>query len=479
MRKLSSPRLLPAAALAVALVACCLPASAGAVPAAGITGSTTLVTFDTAAPDYVRLRPIAGLQTSTEVAIGIDRRPATGELFVATVPDGIIGSALIRVYRLDPDTATAAYVGSIPNTVPGAGDYPGGFDFNPVVDRIRVVQSTGENFRINPNTGGLSADDVNLTYTAPATGPVTAVAYDRNVAPGPPGTVAPPGTKTTLYGIDVGSDRLVVQGGVDGSTPGGPNGGQVTSIGALGVPVDNSSDAGLDIAPDGRAYASLRSGGLPVLYTVDLSTGAATPIGALAVELRSLAILPPDNCPLVSGDDQADLDADGLGDACDDDIDGDGITNAAEAARGTDPRKVDSDGDGVKDGADACPAVAAAGSANGCDATAPTITFSRTPRRATHKRFFAGLRSRIAVSEVASLDVVLLARARSARVAQAGDLVLAERHLGLSAATRSVRLKPKRALAARRGRFSVRLRVTATDASGNRRMKSRTIRVRG
>jgi hypothetical protein len=479
VRKLTAFRLLHSVALTVALVAWCLPASAGAVPAAGITGSTTFVTLDTAAPDYVRMRPIVGLQTSTELAIGIDRRPATGELFVATVPDGIVGSALIRLYKLDPDTATATYVGSIPNTVPGAGDYPGGFDFSPVVDRIRVVQSTGENFRINPNTGGLAGDDVNLTYTAPATGPVTAVAYDRNVAPGPPGTPAPPGTKTTLYGIDVGSDRLVVQGGIDGSTLGGPNGGQVTSIGALGVPVDNSSDAGLDIAPDGSAYASLRTGGLSALYTVDLSTGAVTPIGALAVELRSLTILPVDNCPLVSGDDQADLDADGLGDACDDDIDGDGVTNAAEAARGTNPRAADSDGDGVKDGVDACPTAAAAGSANGCDATALTITFSRTPHRLTRKRFFTGIRPRIALGEAASLDVVLLARARSARVARAGDVVLAERHLGLSAATRSVRLKPKRALSARRGGFSVRLRVTATDAAGNRRTVSRTIRVRG
>ena len=64
-------------------------------------------------------------------------------------------------------------------------------DFNPVVDRIRVVNANNENYRINLNTGALAGDDVNLTYSGGATGPVTAVAYDLNVAPGPPGTPAP------------------------------------------------------------------------------------------------------------------------------------------------------------------------------------------------------------------------------------------------------------------------------------------------
>src|SRR5215210_8552008 len=104
----------------------------------------------------------------------------------------------------------------------GAGDVPTDIDFNPVVDRVRVVNSANANFRINPNNGALAGDDVNLTYNAPATGPVTAVAYDRNVAPGPPGTPAPPGTLTTLYGIDVGADRLVTIGGIGGGDPGGP-----------------------------------------------------------------------------------------------------------------------------------------------------------------------------------------------------------------------------------------------------------------
>jgi Domain of unknown function (DUF4394)/Thrombospondin type 3 repeat len=468
------------AVLALAAFAACTAPSASAVPAVGITGSTTLVNFDTSTPGDVVVRPITGLQTESETAIGIDWRPATGEVFVVTAPLLSVANAQLRTYRVDPATGAATFVGSIPpGTVPGAGDQPAGLDFRPTVDRIRVVFSNNENIRINPNNGALSGDDVNLTYTAPATGPVTALAHDRNVAPGPPGTLAPPGTTTTLYGIDVGADRLVVLGGINGASPGGSNGGAITDIGALGVPVSNTSDAGFDIAPDGAAYASLRNGSVSTLYTVDLSTAAATALGTLPAELRSLTILPADNCPLVSGDDQTDLDGDGAGDACDPDVDGDGLTNAAESARGTDPRNADSDGDGVGDAADACPTAAGTAAKNGCDGTAPAITLTRTRRRMTHKRFFAGVVTRIAVGEPARLEVTVLGRARSARIARAGDVVLAERRLGLSGRTRTVRLRPKRSLASRRARFSVRLRVIATDAAGNRSTRTRTIRVRG
>jgi hypothetical protein len=284
------PRRLRLAALAAAAVAASsLAASppAAAEPAAGIVGATTLVTFDTATPAALTARSITGLQSIDETVVGIDLRPATGQLFAVTVPIGISANALVRTYAVDPATGAATFVGSIPSTVPGAADTQWGVDFNPTVDRLRAVLANNESFRINPSNGSLAGDDVNLTYTLPATGPIVAAAYDRNVA-------AAVGSPTTLYEIDRGSSQLAVQGGIDGRGPGGVNGGQVTAVGPLGVTLDAGSDAGLDISgASGTTYATLSAGRVSGLYTVNLATGAATLVGSFPLDVRDVAVLPP------------------------------------------------------------------------------------------------------------------------------------------------------------------------------------------
>jgi len=56
-----------------------------------------------------------------------------------------------------------------------------------------------------------------------------------------------------------------------------------------------------------------------------------------------------DNCPTKSNFDQVDTDGDGKGDECDDDIDGDGLTNGFEDLYGFNKYEVDSDQDGITD----------------------------------------------------------------------------------------------------------------------------------
>ena len=468
------------AAFAVAVLAAVSAPAAEAVPAVGLASPRTLVNFDTSALSDVRLRPITGLQNAGETAVGMDMRPATGEVFLVTVPSGAAANALVRTYKLDPLTAAATFVGSIPNTVPGAADVPTGVDFNPRVDRIRVVNSNNANFRINPNNGSLAGTDPNLTYTAPATGPITGVAYDRNVAPGPPGT--PPGTDA--------DDplrhrrRLGSAGRAGRDRRRGPRRAQRRPDHEHRAPgrlrLQHVECRLRHRARRVRVRRAARPASRKASTRVNLSTGAATLVGRLGASVQDLTILTaPDNCPTLSGDDQADLDGDGAGDACDPDVDGDGLTNVAETARDKEPPNLDTRRRWRQRRVRRPPhARRHRGEErlrrHGADDDRDPAHASRV----NGKRFFHGVVARISAGETARLDVALLGRVSSARAARTGDIVQAQRHLGLSARTRSLRLRPKRALVSRSRRFSVRLRVTATDAVGNSATKTRTIRVR-
>ncbi|XP_025066099.1 cartilage oligomeric matrix protein [Alligator sinensis] len=65
-----------------------------------------------------------------------------------------------------------------------------------------------------------------------------------------------------------------------------------------------------------------------------------------------------DNCRNVKNNDQRDIDGDGKGDKCDDDMDGDTIKNAVDNCKKIpNPDQKDSDGDGVGDVCDSCPTI--------------------------------------------------------------------------------------------------------------------------
>jgi hypothetical protein len=72
-----------------------------------------------------------------------------------------------------------------------------------------------------------------------------------------------------------------------------------------------------------------------------------------------------DNCPAVANPTQGDLDADAIGDACDDDVDGDGIALTDNCLLTPNPDQADADGDGIGDVCDDTPNGGDDGNGNG------------------------------------------------------------------------------------------------------------------
>ncbi len=245
-----------------------------------------LLRFDSATPGTIDATVSFTGFGAGESLRGIDFRPETSELFAVSVATGSANNSIVHTYVVNPTTGALTVVGATAAALAGAGDVPTGFDFNPSVDRLRYVNANNENARINPNNGTLAGNDTDLTFTAPATGPIIGEAYDRNFANTP---------LTTLYGIDRGASRLVIQGGIDG-TP-SPNGGVATEVGVLGITLSATRDGGFDIDnATGIAYAALTaSDNITRLYSIDLTLGTAASLGTIgngASEIRSLSAAP-------------------------------------------------------------------------------------------------------------------------------------------------------------------------------------------
>ena len=202
---------------------------------------------------------ISGLQ-SNETIIGIDYRPLDGTLFA-------VGSSS-RLYTIDPTTGAATQVGGGPfsNTVNGAAF---GFDFNPTIDRARLVSNSDQNTVLNPNDG-MSTGVTSLAYNSgdPNEGlnpNIVHNAYTNSTFGG--------SSSTTQYAFDSGLDILVT---LDN------NAGTLNTIGGIGHNI--TSVGGFDISGvSGVAYAALQTvdGPNSSFYEVDLNTGQTTLIGQI------------------------------------------------------------------------------------------------------------------------------------------------------------------------------------------------------
>jgi hypothetical protein len=210
------------------------------------TNGSSITRFDSGSLGVTTTVSLTGLQGG-ETLVGIDLRPSNGLLYG-------VGSTS-RIYTIDPLTGATSQVGAA-----GAFTLNGtafGTDFNPVPDRIRQVSNTEQNLRLNPDNGTLTGTDGALN---PA-GNVVAVAYSNNFAGA---------STTTLYAIDSASGTLGII-----SVPN--SGGPINTVGSLGLGTNLNEAIGFDISGlSSLAFASITTGGISRLYTINLATGAAT-----------------------------------------------------------------------------------------------------------------------------------------------------------------------------------------------------------
>ena len=218
------------------------------------TNQNQLLTFNARNPDRIKdIQAITGLPAGVTLR-GIDFRPKTGDLYG-------VGSDSV-VYRVNPGTGIAIAEG--PAFTPALRGNAFGVDFNPVVDKIRVVSDDRQNLRLNVDEGTVLMQDADLNPGMPQ---VVAAGYENSSF-----SFTQP-TATTLHVVDAASDILLTQ------NP--PNNGTLTNPRKLRV--DVGLNAGFDIAgEDNRGFLSnARSGQGSTLYTVDVPTGKTRALGRI------------------------------------------------------------------------------------------------------------------------------------------------------------------------------------------------------
>lgn len=280
---------LTALAAATLLAACATTAPVGTAPAetmgppaketiyAVTAASQLLVQFNAGQPQKtLSSKPLTGFNAGDKL-VGIDYRVAKGQLF------GLGASG--QLYRIDTKTGALTVVGT-PSALPKEGASEWGFDFNPTVDRIRVVNDAGHNLRLHPDTGAVVDGNPNeagvqhdgrLAYDAAdvnagKTPAVVAAGYTYN---------KDNDKITTNYALDGRAGALVHQGSKEGvQPPVSPNTGKLYTVGSLGI--GSFDRATLDISDvSNAAYAAVTAGGKSSWYRIDLATGKATRIGSV------------------------------------------------------------------------------------------------------------------------------------------------------------------------------------------------------
>jgi hypothetical protein len=260
-----------------------------------------LYVFSSTNPGAIVTRMLTGVNAGEQL-VGIDFRPATGQLYALGI-DAAADVGTLYVVEVQSGnvvslgTGAVAYVDNgnpldLPNNTSGYG-----FDFNPATDEIRVTTGNRLNLRIapqsgNPVDGNILLDGVNasLDINPPGTA-IPAIAYTNGADVG--------GTVTTPYVINATADAVCIL-----SFTATPIDCRDLVLG--GVQPAFTGHTGFDIHADVRApatgqpvtagagfIAATLLGGDTHLYEVNLVTGALIDHGLIgdgSIEVRGFAM---------------------------------------------------------------------------------------------------------------------------------------------------------------------------------------------
>lgn len=255
-----------------------------------VTASGQILEFVAGRPERILARrPLIGIQNGESI-VGMDFRPSDGRLYA-------VGNSG-QLYIVNLSTGIVEGVGRGGFRTLASGDL--GIDFNPTVDRIRMVNGRGGNLRLHPDTGAVIDTDEKsegvqvdgeLAYAqgdanAGRTPRVAAAAYTNSQAGA---------TSSTNYAIDAANGTLVSQGSAAGAaTAVSPNTGQLFTVGSLGVNL-GEGPVTFDIGPGNVAFMTATTpGGRSELYRINLINGAASRIGPVGNgdTINAMAIVP-------------------------------------------------------------------------------------------------------------------------------------------------------------------------------------------
>jgi trimeric autotransporter adhesin len=255
----------------------------------GITNDAKIVSFAANSPKTIMVsKAITGIAKGQTI-VGLDTRPATGEIF-ALGYNATNDTAML--YVINPMTGIATPKPMIIK-LPALGSEVG-FDFNPTVDRIRLVSKTGKNYRLNPNNGAIAATDLALNYAANdinagKTPAATTCAYTNSYIAA---------TATQLFTYDENLRILTFQ------NP--PNDGILnTRVPISGISA-SSQLVDFDIVTNTATYANMgfavaKTGAKDSLFMINTTTGALTKIDEIGANIVDIAIAIDRKMPVIEG----------------------------------------------------------------------------------------------------------------------------------------------------------------------------------